>query len=301
MRTFSGTGAIGAGFRLIGREPVAFLAWAVVYGVVGLLPQLFVMGKSLGAMMNLGANPDPTAAAAAMAPLQQLQPISILTALVNFIVVGGAVFRAVLRPEDNRFFFLRLGARELWLGLTTITLFVIYIVAIVVMIIPFFIVIGVSAASGDGGGAAAAMLITVPLFFAGFWVIVWGALRLSLSMPMSFAEKNFRIPESWKKTKGHAGKMFGVMVVIMLMLIGIELLLGGIAFGALTLIAPLPELGRMFTANPASLISKINPAVWVVVVAIWALFGTWYTVMVGAAFAGIYRDLSDEPMLDVFS
>ena len=37
---------------------------------------------------------------------------------------------------------------------------------------------------------------------------VLGVLRLSLALPMSFAQRRFRLYESWDLTRGQAGKMF---------------------------------------------------------------------------------------------
>lgn len=301
MKDFSASAAIMAGFRLIQREPLAFLAWAVLYAVLGLGPQLGTMSQSLAMMASMGAGAaDPQALAAEAAPLQALQMVGMLTALASGTLVSAAIFRAVLRPEDRQFLYLRLGAGELWLALTVIVMFVIYMVAIFAMLLPILVIVGVAAvAGGAGGGATGAgvgMLIGVPVFLIGFGVIIWGAIRLSLALPMSFAERNFRIPEAWKATKGHAGKIFGVSLVLFLMLLVLEAMFGGAGFAALLSLGPVEELSR----NPAALFSRISPPVWVLIAVIWALFSTWSVTMFAAAWAEIYRALSGRPVLEVF-
>jgi amino acid transporter len=118
---------------------------------------------------------------------------------------------------------------------------------------------------------------------------------------MSFAQRTFRIPEAWKMTRGHAGRIFLVMLALFALVLLAELLLFALGAGLFSLFMPLTELGKMFSQNPALLFSKINPAVWVVIAVIWSLFG----VATGTAFAGalaqIYSDLTGPSHADVFS
>lgn len=301
MREVSIGAAITAGFRLIGREPLAFLAWALFYAIVGLGPQFAGMAMGFDTLATVGASGrTPEALASTMNRMQSLQPLSLVTALISYVVLYGAVFRASLFRDDRRFLYLRLGQRELWIGLTLIVIAVMYFAAVFAMAIPLVILfVGFSAAGGSGAGVG--VLIGVLLGLVGIGVVIWGAIRLSLSLPMSFADKNFRLPQGWRRTRGHAGRMFGVFATLIIMLYVIALLL--LAAGAVVLNAfmPLGEIGKAFTANPAQLISKINPAAWVVVVAIWALFATWYTTMGAAALAELHRQLAGPDTADVFS
>lgn len=300
MREFSVAEAITAGFRLIGRDPVAFLAWTLVYGVVGLLPQFFGMMMGFNAMTTLGSAATPEAMTEAMAPLQRLQPISIISSTVSGLLLYGAIYRAVLFPDDRRFLYLRLGGRELWMALTFVTVFIIAMVGMVVMILPFVLIIGVAAAGGAATGGVGA-LIAIPLFLLLFAVVVWVAIRLSLAMPMAFAERTFRIPEAWRQTKGQAGRIFLVMLGVVGLLILTEVLLFALGAGLFSLFMPLSEMGRLFTQNPAQLFSKIHPAAWALVAVIWALFGTWSVAMFSAPLAEIYRALNGPDHADVFS
>jgi hypothetical protein len=302
MREVSVGGAIEAGFRLIAREPLAFLAWAAVYGVVGIAPQMFGLATSFNALSAVSASGStPAALTEAMAPMQQLQPLTIITGGLAAMLLYGAGFRAVLLPDERRYFYLRLGARELWMALTSIVLIVIYVLAFVAMMIPFMIVIFGSAAAGGGAGAAIGLLIGVPLFFVGTGVVLWGLSRLAIALPMSFAQRTFRIPEAWKMTRGHAGRIFLVMLALFALLLLVELMLLALGAGVMSLFMPLADMGKLFTQNPAKLFSAVNPVVWVVIAVAWSLFGTAARTVFAGALAQIYNDLIGPTHADVFS
>ena len=304
MREVSVGGAVAAGFRLIAREPLAFLVWAALYGVVGIAPQMLGWAASLNTLSAVQAGAAaPTALAEAMGPMQRFQPVTLLTGGLSAMFLYGAAFRAMLYPDERRYFYLRLGARELWMALTTIVLFVIYILAIVAMMIPFGIIIfGASLTAGAGGAAAAiGLLIAVPLIFVAMGVIFWGFSRLSVAVPMSFAQRTFRIPEAWKMTKGHAGRIFLVMLALTALVLLAEVLVVALFAGVFSLFIPLADLGKLFSENPAKLFSTINPAVWALVAVIWSLFGTAAGALFAGALAQIYSDLTGPAHADVFS
>ena len=53
MGSFSGSAAIGAGFRLIAREPLAFLAWCLVYFGFVTAPALWMISQLMPTVMAL--------------------------------------------------------------------------------------------------------------------------------------------------------------------------------------------------------------------------------------------------------
>jgi hypothetical protein len=299
MDKFTVGDSIMAGFRLIRREPLAFLAWSVVYGVVGLAPQFFGMMMGFEAMTTLrsAAASNPEAITQAMAPIQRLQPISLLASVVSSVLLSGAVYRAVLFPDDRRFLYLRLGGRELWMALTFASLLIIAIVGMIALVIPVGLLAAAAGAVSGGAGA----LLAIPAFFVVLGVFIWGAARLSLAAPLAFAERSFRIPEAWKQTRGYAGRIFLVMLGLVGVLLLVEILLFALGAGVFSLFMPLSEMGRLFTQNPAQLFSKIHPAAWVLVAVLWALFGTWSAAMFSAPLAEIYRSLRGPDHADVFS
>jgi hypothetical protein len=301
MREVDIGGAIASGFKLIGREPLAFLAWAVVYAVVGLAPQLLITGSTFNALSALdpAKAQDPAAMQALMGPMQSLQWLTLITTMAAWVLLYGAIFRATLYPDDRRYLYLRLGQRELWMGLTLLVLMVLYGLSFVAMLLPLLVIVGVGAAAGGGGGAmAAAMLIAVPVVLA---VLLWGASRLSVALPMSFGQRAFILPEAWRLTRGHGGRIFLVFLALVAILLLGELVLLGVGVGLVAALVPLPELGRAFTENPAKLFSKVNPAVWVGITFVWALLGAASAALFSAALAHVYRDLSPEDPAEVFA
>jgi len=222
MGDFSFGDAIGAGFRVIGRKPLAVLIWAAAYLLlVGLPTAVFVAhvipamaAAAQAASMHVG-RPDPAQFMAWRAGVFGWQPGLWLLSVVATTLLMGAMFRAVLQPEADRWGYLRLGRQELWLGLTYLVLLVMAFILMFVLFIPMAISIGIVSAIGQHGGSqAGGVTLLVVAGIVGMGAILWVLLRLSLALPMSFAEGRFLLYESWDLTRGHALKMFGVYLAL---------------------------------------------------------------------------------------
>jgi hypothetical protein len=253
MARFSATGAATAGFGVIGRAPLAVLAWGLVVLVTLVGPMLGLMWTLVPQFIEMiKAMPEPGSAAsnttdpAMMARMMQLQGSMMGVNLISLVggtlvkaVVAGAAFRAVLQPDQKRWAYLRLGKSELWLGLVTLVqgvLFMMaYFAAVIVGLILGLILFLVGSAAGDAGKLVAGLLIAV-VILAGIGVLIWGVLRLSMAGPMSFVEGKFLLFESWTFTRGQSGRLLGMAALLMLILIALELVvyavLGVVAFGS---------------------------------------------------------------------
>lgn len=265
MASFSATGAATAGFGVIGRAPLAVLAWGVVILVlligplVGLMwavvPQFIEIFKSMPAP---AATPSEAADPAMMARMMQLQTSMMGFNLISWVggtlvkaVVAGAVFRAVLRPDQKRWAYLRVGKPELWLALVTLVQGVLFMMAYFAVLIVGFIlgmiVFLAGSAAGDGGKLVAGLLIAL-LVLVGIGALIWAVLRLSMAGPMSFAESKFLLFESWTFTRGQSGRLLGMAALLMLILIALELvvyaILGVVAFGSWEGIKAMVEAAR---------------------------------------------------------
>lgn len=303
MTTFSGTQAVGAGFRLIRREPVAFLAWTATYIVICLLPQIGMMSVMLPEWARMaqeiqlaGTQPGSFPHAdvfQAQARMLQLQPLALLSSLVGHTLMMGAVYRAVLFPDDRRFLYLRLSARELWLGLAILVLFVLIAIVAAGMAVLVAALGGIIALSTQ---APAGLALIAPLvFFLIFGVIVWLALRLSLAPPMSFSAPGFRLYESWSVTRGHGGKLFLVALAFAVMAWVAELVILAVCMGALGGFAGLSALSGWVT-HPHFDLGALAPSL-VIGGLVLGLFTTAFTTLVSAGWAEIYRELSAEPQV----
>jgi hypothetical protein len=300
MQNFSASRAIGAGFRLIGREPLAVLVWTAAYFLIGILPQLLIFSAILpdwaGLMREASASSarGETLAPADMMRLQarmmQLQPTAWLAAIISQTVLVGAIFRATLFPEDRRYFYLRLSMRELWLGLVMIVLTIALFVLMFAIMLP-------TAAIGAIVGATARQTPAIGLLMflvipAALGLFCWVILRLSLAPVMSFARSEFEVPESWSLTRGHAWKMFCVLLALIALALIAEMIVLAICLtaGGATLLSP--KAMEAWFKNPH--LDVFGPVVLGVGMLI-ALFSVAAYAVGGAAWAEIYRGLTREP------
>jgi len=300
MGDFSADRAITAGFRLIGREPLAFLAWVVAYLAVGVAPQMGVFALIIPQWIRLtqevaanAVSNSPMNTAELMRAqfgLMQLQPLIWITSLVSHALVFGAVYRAVLFPEDRRFFYLRLSGRELWLGLVMLVLLVMAFLLLLVVMVPTGILIGLVSALGRE--APGVQLLAVPVMFAAFAGVIWVLLRLSLAPPQSFAERGFRLYESWDLTRGQAGKMFLVVLAFVVLLWLAEIILGAVVLGMVGGFAGLQAL-ETWARRPHWDFAAMAP--WIVAggLAVGVL-STAFMTLFAAGWAEIYRELTAE-------
>ena len=294
--------ALGAGFSLIRRHVGAFIVWIGVYILVGVLPQFGIMALMIPnyekLVQGVGAGPghtlDPQLMQTQM-QMAQIGPLSWLASIVVQTLLLSAAYRAVLFPQDKAFFYLRLGVRELWLALVCFVLLIGFVVVMFLVMFPVALLGGILAAVG---GPAAGALLSFATITVGFAVMIWLALRMSLAPPMTFAERNFRLFESWQATRGHAGKMFGVAAVIVAMLFAVEIavmLIALSAAGGPTALASLFKTG----ANPAEIMARMLPIAAVAGLVLSPLAVAFYALF-GGAWAQMYRDLFPAPE-EVFS
>lgn len=306
MKGFSATDAIGSGFRLIRREPVALLVWSLAYLVLGVLPSMAAMASLLPDMVALYQDtarrtlegvtaPNADLAMAMQSKMTVVQPLIWLAMIASQTVLTGAIYRAVLQPEDRRYFYLRLSRQELWLVLTWLVLLALLFIMIFVLVIPIAIGAAAMAAAArhSAGGAGAAGLVLGLIGVAGCAAIVWVLVRLSLAPLMSFAQRRFLLSESWSLTRGQALKMFLVMLALVVTVWVLEMVLLGL--GGLVGLAGFPGGWRaLLDTPPAELARKLRP--WIV---IWSLvaapLGVAIYTLFAAPLAEIYKQLTAEP------
>lgn len=301
MTTFSFGGAVGAGFGVIARNPLAFLAWCAVYLVVALGPlalmaaTLWPQFSALAALAEAEVDPDSPAATQQMMSLMgQINALSLLqwaTSLASSALIVGAVFRAVLEPQNRRWFFLRLGRQEFWLALCLVVVVVVAGLLAALSMFPVMITSLVLVAAGPtqtltpgvGLGIGAMVLIALG-------AMLWLFVRFSLGLPMSFAGSYFRLFESWTLTRGHAAKMalVGVAVSLLATLVQIAVFVGFI-FAAVAMLQPTVEFD--VTTLTFAQIAPIL-ALAAVLMALVSMFGT---VLYSAPLAQIYRQLAQDP------
>jgi hypothetical protein len=301
VANFSASEAIGSGFRLIGRTPWVLLAWALAYLLL-MLPQFAVLAGSGPHLFGLfqamakappGAPPDPGQMMALQQQMIGVQAVGWLTAIVVNTLLMAAVYRAVLEPQARGWAYLRLGAAELWLGLMFLVLMFLLMLMMFALIIPLAIGGGIMAAAAHGAPGASGGLVFGLAAAAGVVAIVWVFLRLSLALPLSFAERRFLLFESWALTRGHALKIFAVAIAVVVIVWVLEMVV--VALLAVLLWVPLSfggfDLSTLSTTPMPELLRRLLPAL-LLLIPVWALFVVAMTTVMMAPWADIYRQLT---------
>jgi len=312
MARFSVTEAATAGFGVIGRKPLAVGGWAIALVVAFVVPGVLLffalepqMQKMIAVILAAkpGQQPDP----AAMQELMRAQSGMTALNLVFWLwssfmraVFCAAVFRAVLEPRNSAWAYLRIGSREMWLTLLLLVEQVLAMIAVFVIVLLVVVLAAIVMVGGGEKGQVPGIITGVVASLVALGVVVWVALRLSLALPMTFVDNQFRLFESWSLTKGQGGRLFGVALLVVLFVLGLEILIGavfvGVGIAASGALAPLVGPGgaqAFFARPPAALLHDLWP--WLTgfgVVA--ALLGAAAQAIVYAPWAVAHRALTRE-------
>lgn len=266
--SFNATESAFEGFRLARRAPLAILAWAAAY-VIFFAVFFAVAGGSLINVVSLAeqleqsAEPSMEQVTTILRAYGTLMFLVLPLSMLFSAVLSTGVARAVIRPQEGRFGYLRLGRNELRILLAMLA----------VGLLMLGVTVGGMGVASVLGGLAAEMntpLLNLPAVLVGLATVgvsIWLAVRLSLVVPISFAEEKIALKESWVMSKGRFWPLLGMAVLagVMSMLVG---LLGSIVIAPLNLIfGGLESLAGAETTNIATLFVKFWPAllVWGVV------------------------------------
>lgn len=258
MADFSIGEAAGAGFKIIARKPMAVLLWSgLIFGAIfvplGLLfgtmvPVILAMVKEAAA--NPDAEPPVDQIMAVYLRMMMLQPLIVLGSLVLRAVLGAAVFRAVLTPEDDAWGYLRLGMRELWVGATSIVMGIIIGFGMVALMIPGAIIIAITAISQNVWLIVGVAVVIGIIFIL---TAIWLSLRFSMAVLLSYDANEFRLFESWEFTRGQTGRLLGLVGLLILYGILLEVVVW------IVFIAGLVGIGLAFGITP-DVLSQMDQA-----------------------------------------
>jgi hypothetical protein len=232
MMAFSATDAAFEGFRLVRRNPLALVAWTLLYAVVT-LTSLFSLSSMIGQLeawvvqaeaLDGVDNPSldqvmdmMAGLGGIMARVSWLLPISLIVGAM----LAAAVARGVLKPSGDVFGYLRLGMDEFRVLVVTFVLGLVLSLGAVAALVAFGMLIAATQAAGGGGLAAVVGLL-------GFGVVVglfvWLSVRLSLAVPITVAEKRFAFFDSFRVTKGRFWPLLGMAVLAVVMVLLVQLL-----------------------------------------------------------------------------
>jgi len=217
MKPLSAYEAAGEGFRLIRREPRAMAAWTLLWFAT------FSAAAWIVAVSRPIAQARPASADTLGAVSDRFGPFGgllICLFLLVWLVTAVAALRAVLRPAERRWGFMRLGADELRLGILTAVAFVAAIPfggapASLVFILATPIIRVLPEATRDIAGVG--VLATV-------WLDVWLGVRLSLIAVETFSERRFHLTAYWPVARGRFWYLLGCYFMFFLTLLGLTVI-----------------------------------------------------------------------------
>lgn len=236
---FSPTDAAFEGFRLTREKPLAILYWAaasLIIAVISTVLMILTIGPDMAALKEMGQTPaaDPSAVAALFPAMGKLYAISIPVSLISSALFAGAAYRALFRPQDDRFGYLRFGADELRLILLYIVLLALFLLAMAAAVVLFGLVaagIGFAAGqAGGGAGAAVGALVGVLGFLLILAAAAYFGVRISLAGPMTFVQRRLVIGSAWRLTRGHFWPLLGAyflawVLAVLVVLLGFAIVL----------------------------------------------------------------------------
>lgn len=291
---FSASDAAFEGFRLTRRSPLTIVIWALAYLAFGVI-LLALIGGSMVSFMEQAAeldgvvDPSPEQMLPLMGAYFSMMGLAFPLSIVFAAVIYTAVNRAVLRPQEKAFGYLRLGGDEVRVFVVYLALSVLAMIAAVILFGLVGVLVGVIAAAAENLSA----LVAVIGFVGAFCLFIWLCVRFSLALPITVAEKRIAIFDSWSVTRGHFWGLLGMMILAFILSIVVQML-------AWIVFLPLMFLmgGRFADLAGADLqgadfmqvVTSLGP-IAIVGALLLALISALQLAIMYAPFAAAYRDL----------
>lgn len=210
MAKFNVTDTAFAGFGIVRRNPFAPAIWGLVQLVLIagplalLLPSMMDLMGIVIASERAGTEPSLADVMVIQGQMNLMSPLAGIAGLLARGLIGGAIFRAVLAPQDRAWCFMRIGMAELMLVVTGIVLSVIAVTAFLIAGLILALVALLVGQAAEVAGIAVGVLGGLAVMA----LSVWALLRLSMSFGLSFDRKAFLLFESWPITRKRAGSLF---------------------------------------------------------------------------------------------
>jgi hypothetical protein len=290
MSAFSASDAALEGFRITRENPGAFMRWVLVSFVVSILGAIVSVSMPAevrDALATINADETPTLtrfgeALLALAPL-------LAFGLAVQCMMAAAVYRLILRHDDTRFGYLRLGLDEVRLMVLTLMYVLMFIAFMVLITLGAALVMSVAAFAGQNVmifvGAA------TELFLLG--LVVYVGVRLSLAPVATFAEKRLSLFESWELTRGQFWRLLGAYVLALacVVVLGLLALVVFTAVAGVFVVATggqMTDLGEVFKPDESSLRAYFTPAL-VAYMFVGSVFSALYYAVIAAPGAVAYQ------------
>lgn len=289
---FSATDAVFEGFRVVRRRPLTLVWWSLFYMAVMALAMAVVGGSLLqlvGAAETLEAagTPSPEDFMPLLQIYMSIFVVVLPLSLAAAAVVYTAVSRAVLRPSEGRFGYMRFGMDELRVLAVTVVLGLLFMALAGTM----FTLVGVIGGMATALEAPWLWLVAVLAGLAALAALIWLAVRLSLAVPITVGERRIALFDSFRLTKGRFWPLLGMAVLagVLSLVVG---LLGSLVMTPFQLLTGgLTDLASLEGADPVTLLQAGWPVVLVWIVTN-AIVSALQVAVVYAPFSAAYRDIA---------
>jgi hypothetical protein len=304
--TFSATEAAFEGFRVVRRKPTALIWWAALYFLLS-VASLAAMGANADAWIEFVRISEQMEQTPAGQPPTQEEFMALFNAMFGAIasfawllplqlivtsVLTAAIARAVTRPGESAFGYMRLSMDEVRVFVVTLVLAIVLFAAWCAA----FLGVGVLMGVAFGIGEAWAGLLVLAGMVAAVGLMIWLMVRWSLAVPITVAEKRMAFFDSFAVTKGRFWGLLGMAILAGIMAIVIGLL-STVVVAPLTMMSGVSMFGGMSGDDPTAMLEAyrtFNP--WMLVTAL--VNAVVYALTVGvvyAPFAAAYRDIKGVP------
>jgi hypothetical protein len=302
MARFSISDAAFSGFRLVGARPQILLTWTVLLFLVS-LGMTAAMSVTFGpALMQLqSATPqsraDPAQAVATFRALGSMYALFLPVSLVYYGVLYATMNRAVLKPQDSGFAYLRLGGDEFrQIGLMLLYIVVAlgaYIAVIVAVAVLSAVIVGIFSAGGRAGAMVASGLVFGVTFLGILVAAIYFAVRLSLASAETFATRKITLFGSWALSRGHFWPMLGAYVIASILAVIVFLLGMSIAAALMAVVGGVGSLASLVRPDISSVSAALAPP-RLIYLAVMAVISALTLPVMFAPPATIYRALKGE-------
>lgn len=298
---FSATDAAFEGFRVVRRHPMALIFWALFYMAL-MAAVLFLAGGSLIGLVNAAESLEPSGTptpetlmplvSSYLAILAVILPVS----LIASAMIYAAVSRAVLRPTESAFGYLRLGMDEVRVLVVSIVLAIVFMVLSVVVFGIVGAVIGMTVAADQ----PALWLLVVLAVCAAIALFIWLAIRLSLAIPITMAERRIAIFDSFAVTKGRFWSLLGMALLAFVMSIVVSILGSLVGMPIQLATGGLSGLSNLEGESLQVILQSAWPAIAAYIV-VNAIMSALQVAVIYAPFSAAYRDIKGgQPNAEVF-
>lgn len=261
---FSASESAFEGFRLARRSPMTVVIWALFYIVVTAVILAVAGGAmsnfmQLAASMDAGSEPSDAEMMAFMSAYFSMLGLILPVSLVLGSVFYAAVHRAVVRPSESAFGYLRLGMDELRVFIVTLVLSIVLGLGFGLGAAVIFGVLGaITAMMGDNAAIGGILIFIAAIAF--FCLVIWVAVRLSLALPITIAERRIAIFDSWNLTRGHFWGLFGMALLAWVLCVVVQILLSIVLMPILFFVGGgFENLAALETMQPMEILQTMAP------------------------------------------